>query len=472
MLRLPRLAIGTIQAEADTQPISWALMELLVAAGSQVQHFHSRACFSPLNAALPVTGLDSRHLDSWLMSREVCREMFIHGCAATDLALVEGRFASHDRHAASACLGHPFGETAAEGGAEEKNAQEGSKLDTLCDWLDLPRLVVLDASRIQTCLVPERPAQIDGLLLDRVRGPGQAYHLQTTLEALWDVPVLGALACLPELRQAVTRLPRGTAPPRELCRELADQLRPYADPRRIMDLAARREMPPVRPHLFLELHPAPPSRRLTVAVAYDTAFNCYFPDTLDLLEVQGAKVLDFSPLRDEALPHDTDVVYMGCGHPELFAEALTGNHCMLSALRSHISAGRRVYAEGGGLAYLCQYLETPSGSRFPMVGALPAVARLNPRPARVRAVEVTLRQGNWLGDAGTRLRGYLNTNWLLEPAGPLASHLAEPEHALDLVGRYQVLGSRLHLNFAAHGEMLSSFFTPHRSAAVPGVGVR
>ena len=196
---------------------------------------------------------------------------------------------------------------------------------------------------------------------------------------------------------------------------------------------------------------------MTVAVAFDSAFNCYFPDTLDLLEFRGAKIVDFSPLRDEVLP-EADIVYLGCGHPELEAEALAANHCMLLALRNHVRGGRRVYAEGGGLAYLCEHMETPKGEFEPMLGVLPAIARLNRQRSPVRPVEAMLAKDNWLGRAGTSLRGYLNSNWLLEPTAPLGELLADPGREMDLVSQFQVVGSRMHLNFAAQPSVLDNFF--------------
>jgi cobyrinic acid a,c-diamide synthase len=109
---------------------------------------------------------------------------------------------------------------------------------------------------------------------------------------------------------------------------------------------------------------------------------------------------------------------------------------------------------------LCEHLETPKGELVPMLGVLPAVARLNRRRVPVRPVEVTIAKDNWLGRAGARLRGYLNSNWSLEATGPLAECLAEPGHEQDLLGQFQVVGSRMHLNFAAQPEALGKFFKP------------
>ncbi|HVA51135.1 MAG TPA: hypothetical protein VNH11_32640 [Pirellulales bacterium] len=444
MLRLPRLAVGTIQEQTPIQPMCWALMEAFAQRGRQVQHFHSQSCFCSHNGALAITGVGSRHLDTWLMNRATCREILVHGCSGRDLAVVEGHFGPAD--------GPPV---------------EGSSLDTICDWLDLPRLVVLDAAKLDDCRLPERPPQIDGLLLDRVASPAAAFRLQTMLESLWDVPVLGALAELPKSRSAIERMSNGTMPI-EFCRELGAGFSHFAQFDVIDALAARRDMPPTAGGIFGHRRRSP-KHAVTVAVAYDPAFNCYFPDTLDLLELGGASVVDFSPLRDEVLP-EADVVYLGCGHPDLYAEALSGNHCMLLALRNHVRAGRRVYAEGGGLAYLCQRLETPEGTMVPMVGALPALARADRQARPARPVETTLAIDSWLAPAGARLRGYLNGRWKLEPVGPLVSYLSEPGRELDLVGQYQVIGSRLHLNFAAQTEFLKGFLRPRQRSLAHSSG--
>src|SRR5262249_3569932 len=90
MSTLPRLAIGSVHAGVDAQPICWALLALWSARGQQVQHFHATASFPRLDGARAATGTSSRHLDSWLMTPESCRETFSHGAAQATMAIVEG----------------------------------------------------------------------------------------------------------------------------------------------------------------------------------------------------------------------------------------------------------------------------------------------------------------------------------------------------------------------------------------------
>lgn len=435
MSPLPRVAVGTLQRGADSRVILWALMEVFRQRDLQVQSFLSRACFAGYHGTATATGLSPRHLDSWLMSRELCRQLFFWGAGSCDLAVVQGEFV--------------------DGVADERPA--GGSLDTLCDWLDLPRLAILDVTGIDDCRLPQRPKRVDALLLDRVPDSSQLARLRAKLESLWGVPVLGALEVLPELRAKVDAMPGGNRPPRDLCRQLGSNFLLHAQPQRVLELAFRQALtwtPPRPPASF-------PARSVVVALGYDQALNCYFPDSLDSLEACGATIVDFSPLRDERLPEGTEVVYLGCGHPERYAAELSQNHCMKLALRDHLRNGGRIYAEGGGLAYLCQQIETAEGDLRRMVGIFPAVARRNRTPGPPPPVEVTLDRDTWLGRQGVRLRGYRNPNWELDPVGTLTGCAAEPDHRHDVVKSCRAIGSQLHVNFAARSDLLPNFFQPH-----------
>jgi len=443
---LPRLAVGTIQSEADLQLIAWGLLNALEQDGVRTQSFLSRACFKPCDGAAVISGHTARHLDSWLMTPDVCRQAFLRSASTADLAIVEGRYDQ------AAVEKYKYPETKAQ-------AIGGGSLDTLCDWLDLPRIAVIDVQSLANCHIPRRPLA-NGLMLDRVNNHAELCRWQTILESLWGIPVIGGLGECSALRKNIAALTGGAKPPREWCDVLANEWRQYSCPKKLMELAARHGIPGDWSTPALDEHLSQPRTAVRVAVAYDEAFHCYFPDALDMLELRGATVRVFSPLRDECLPADTDIVYLGCGSPHEHAAALADNHCMLMALKEHVCSGKRIYAEGGGLAYLCQHIETPDGMRTPLVGALRAVARRNPVRQQPTPVEITLAAESWLGQVGTKLRGYRNSNWLLEPTGCITRFAQEAECEFDLVGRHQAIGSRIHLNFAAQPNLLGGFLRP------------
>ena len=445
MLDLPRL--GVMTAEPGTSPhiMVWALSEAFRRIGVRVQRFLSRANFSCSRDAAWGVGESPRHLDSWLMTPEACRALFVYGSRAADLALVQGSLSSSE--------------------------EDGGQIMPLCEWLDLPRLIVLDVNRLEPCRLPDLPTDADGLLLDGVRDDRHAARLATNLEALLGLPVVGVLDAMPELRAALASLPSGERVPSALLRQLGDRLTRCWRPEKILQLADRRPFPlPTCSWL-----PGGPPRpcKLTVAIAYDDAFHCYFPDTFDLLELQGATVIDFSPLRDEHLPPQADVLVFGCGRPDKYASLLSENHCMMAALRSHLCAGRRIYAEGGGVAYLCREIELQPGEFRRMAGILPAVARRLREPFPSVPAEVRLARPAWLGRIGTLLRGYSIPQWQFLPDG--ASHAAG-DSTLDgqVLGDFQVVGSPLHLHFAANPNYLKHLFYPERNheGAPDGLAIR
>jgi cobyrinic acid a,c-diamide synthase len=450
MIQLPRLGLSPIHGQADWLPMTWALAEAIGQTGLHVQQFLSRACFSPQRYGPQPAAPNVRYLDSWLMSKSLCRELFIYGAQSSDFALVDGPFeeiADHDE--APACDAGP------------------ASFYTLCEWLDLPRLGLVDASLLGDCRLPNRPRGVDAILIDRAVDRSDFARLQTLFESLWGIPVLGGLPRMAKTRSAIADSPSSSPPSIETLAALGRQFAGMSDLKRILAIAASRPMPRGGRRALRR------GRRLadiTIAVAYDEAFHCYFPGTLDLLEMQGANVQQFSPLADDRLPLGTDVVYFGCGSPERFGERLAANRCMMMAVAQHAVHGGRVYAEGGGFGYLCQQMIGPDGAARPMAGVLPANAHWSEPAESPAAIDLPLSQDTWLGRGLSRLRGYRTGRWRLEPVGPMIEYAASEspakfkcEKSVNLAGARRVLASEVHLDFAAQPEFLQAFFAPERT---------
>ena len=440
MRQLPRIAVGTFQPGASREPVLWSLLAALARSEDSPVLFRSSFGFSAHDVSKTLLGRGSRHLDSWAMSRADARHALTGAARDHDTAVVEGTFVP--TNATSAVPGTP----------------PASSLQRLCEWLDLPRIAIVDVRQLEACKSLALPPRTDALLLDRVADAGDAAYWQTTLEAHWKTPVLGWLEEAAGLRHLCQALPSGHDPSRELCEALGQQLGRTLRLDRLRALARRG--PP------LAVEPASwglrsGKQRFRIAVAYDQVYCGYYPETLDLLEAAGAELCDFSPLSSEAIPDGADIVYFGCGHPERDPERLMKNHCLKQSLRAFAARGGRIYAEGSGLAYLCREIVFPGGRTIAMTGLLPAIARWLPERAVAEPIEVVFGVSSWLAPAEVSLRGYRHAGWEIEPRGSMITYAQDATQRLDILGRGNVIGSRVLVNLAANRHLLRRFFEPY-----------
>ena len=267
-----------------------------------------------------------------------------------------------------------------------------------------------------------------------------------------------AVESLPEVRRALAEVAPTVEAPADLIGPLAESFLRFADLGAIDELARSRPMPECC------TRPGREPRPMRVAYALDDAFGGYFPDTFETLEALGAELFEFSPLRDGDLPPDVELVLIGCGFPDRFAETLAANQCLHAALKAHVCQGRRIYTEGGGTAYLGRTMILPE-RRVPGVGILPIDATLRPEWTQPTPVERTLYRDGWLGPRGTRVRGYRSGRWDLESV-EIDSHCRNCYGTLseegDVTFHHHAVGSLIHLHLGALPEVVSAFLGPHR----------
>jgi cobyrinic acid a,c-diamide synthase len=159
---------------------------------------------------------------------------------------------------------------------------------------------------------------------------------------------------------------------------------------------------------------APRATRCRIAIAYDEAFHFYYSHNLQLLQKAGAELLYFSPLHDAGLPTDIQAVIIGGGYPELHAKQLAEQTRMRDSLRQFAADGGTIFAECGGLMYLCRGLQTLEGEDYPMLGLLPARAVMQPKLQALGYAEVEQDTATILGPAGLRFRAHQFRYSLLE----------------------------------------------------------
>jgi cobyrinic acid a,c-diamide synthase len=177
-----------------------------------------------------------------------------------------------------------------------------------------------------------------------------------------------------------------------------------------------------------------------VAVAAGAAFTFGYAETTELLAAAGARVVGFDPLRDAALPAGTAGVVIGGGFPEVHAEALAANE----GLRAELAAfDGPVHAECAGLLYLGTSLDG-----VPMVGRLPAAARMTPR-LTLGYREAAAETASCVAAAGEVVRGHEFHRTATDPGhGASAAWRWDGVRHGFVSGR--IAASYLHTHWAGH----------------------
>ena len=184
-----------------------------------------------------------------------------------------------------------------------------------------------------------------------------------------------------------------------------------------------------------------------------------------MIETAGGEILGFSPMNDKAVPQGAAGLYLGGGYPEEYAAELSGNRDMLDSIRDFTESGKPVYAECGGLMYLCKRIETEV-KRFEMAGILPVETRMLNRRKSLGYVEATLRGDSLWGACGDVFRGheFHYSELVGEPAeseGWEKVYSMKYLWANDAVAEgYQkgnVLASYVHLHYASTPDALNHF---------------
>ncbi len=423
-----------------------AILSALRRQGKTVQAFKAGPDFiDPGHHAL-ATGRPSRNLDTWMLSAESIKDILADASQDADISIVEGVMGLYDGF----------------GGAEEAGSTAH-----LAKILSAPVVLVIDAggmARSAAAMLKgyaefDKAVRVAGVLFNNVGSPKHFDMLRAAVQSSCGLPVLGYLP-----RDAAVRVPErhlglitSAEEPRmeAVCEGLAALASRYMDWEGLLRLA--QSAPPLQSASRLFIPAAPASRRKPrIGIAWDSAFQFYYPDNLRLLELAGAECVRFSLLRD-SLPDDLDMLYLGGGFPETHAAALAANVRARGAVKDFALRKKKpVYAECGGLMYLCQNIRLADGAAFPMAGVVPADAVMAKRFQALGYVQVDVQADNLLSRKGEQLRGH-EFHWsYLEPkpgyeqlrfAYTTSSRLGERQKQ-DGIMIENALASYAHLHFA------------------------
>lgn len=380
------IVTGTSSGSGKTT-VALGLMAALKDKGYSVQPFKCGPDFIDPGLHHLVTGTVSRNLDLWMTGETFTHATFAKNRLGADIAIIEGVMGMFD------------------GGPSSSNA--------LAQFLSVVPVLVLDVRSMAESAAavvkgfesinPQAPPQ--AVILNRI---ASERHLQLVSEAIrthCSAEILGFLPrslefSIPSRHLGLITGDEAPLKP-EAIQLLSRAITDHIDLDRLIALSAYEAEAPGHKGS------APPGRGLCrIGIARDRAFCFYYQDNLDILADGGAELVFFSPLEDQALPEDIDGLYFGGGYPELYAEQLSSNHAMLSAIREWVENDGVTYAECGGFMYLTKGIVDHDNTFHALVGAFPVQARMHQTRASLGYREVRTNSPSCLGPAGTVMRGH------------------------------------------------------------------
>jgi len=362
------------------------ILAALLRRGLRIQAFKIGPDFIDPGHHSTLTGVPSRTLDGWMLSRAYNRQTFFQHIYDQDVGVVEGVMGLFDGY---------------DGRSEAGSTAEMAK------WLGLPVILVVDASAMARSVAAlihgfqnfDQDLNVTGVIFNRIGGPGHLRYLQEALAGTPGVTILGGLPhnnaiAIPERHLGlVTREEHSLTPERiaQLASFVEDNidLTELLQSSKIQGLKSR-----VKRLNSEDFGPwtldFKSGHRVRFGVARDEAFCFYYPDNLELLEAAGAELVFFSPLHDTHLPQNLQGLYLGGGYPEVHAERLAANVTMRQEVKDVIEQGRVVYAECGGFMYLTAGIRDTNGTLFPMIDIYPTVVQMFPQLRALGYVEVEI----------------------------------------------------------------------------------
>ncbi len=333
-----------------------------------------------------------RNLDTYLVDPKVVLKTFVDHAENSDISIIEGNRGLFD-------------------GRDVRGTHSTAELAKL---LSSPVVLVVDATKttrtiaaiLNGCVSFDPEVIFAGVILNRIAGKRHLNIVIKSIELYTDLAVLGAIPKLGEDSSLIPGRHLGLITPSEY--KFDDDLRSRLN--RIADdyldveglIAAADNAGP----LLFDKGPEVQRTPAKVKIGYfkDSVFTFYYPENLEALEDEGARLVPVSSVTDKRLP-DIDALYIGGGFPETHADQLVQNRSMMEAVRNAAINGLPVYAECGGLIYLSRSIRC-GDSIYTMAGLFPVDLEMQTKPVGHGYTSVEVDKSNPFYPIGTRIRGH------------------------------------------------------------------
>lgn len=395
---MKKIVIAGASSGIGKTTISLGLMKVLKNRNKKVQPFKVGPDYIDPMYHKYVTDEYSRNLDSYMLDDEQIKYVFKSAAEHKDISIIEGVMGLYD------------------GVGSDIDKCSTSKISKI---LKSPVILVINGKGMGASAAAmvlgyknlDKDIDIVGVIINNVKTKKHYNILKESIEKYCAIEVLGYLPPSDDVKFESRHL--GLFTTEEVgdieykIDKIAQLMEESVDIDRIIELSESEMI-----HSSFELNmfcEDPEVRNLArgkkVAVAFDSAFNFYYRDNLEIFEKIGVEIIKFSPLNDDKLP-DADLIYIGGGFPEIFAKDLEKNESMRKSIRMAHEDGKTIYAECGGLMYLGDYLLDIDGNRYSMVGAIDGYSQMTKSLKRFGYCIATAKEDNLISYKGQQICGH------------------------------------------------------------------
>ncbi|MEW5796200.1 MAG: cobyrinate a,c-diamide synthase, partial [Candidatus Zixiibacteriota bacterium] len=391
-LSCPRLVIAGLSGDSGKTIASLSLVLALRQRGLRLSVFKKGPDYIDAAWLAWAAGSVCRNLDTYMVAAERVSASFAAAAGNSDLAIIEGNRGLFD-------------------GKDNEGTHSTANLAKL---LRAPVVLVVNCTKttrtvaaiVKGCQVFDADLRLAGIILNQVAGKRHRQVITDAIEQTCRIPVLGEI---PRLSASDTLIPGrhlGLVTPAEFGESdsLAGQLRTLGERHLDLDrlLQIARNVEPLPAPDVSETAPSP--SRVRIGYFRDPVYTFYYPENLEAIEHAGAELVTISSFADTHLP-DIAGLYIGGGFPETQADKISKNQTLLRAVRSAINNGLPVYAECGGLIYLCRTLRSGCVI-YPMADVFPVDLVMAGSPVGHGYTESTVDRPNPFFEIGAVLRGH------------------------------------------------------------------
>ncbi|MFV1982372.1 MAG: cobyrinate a,c-diamide synthase [Thiohalomonadales bacterium] len=295
-----------------------------------------------------------------------------------------------------------------------KGLYDGLDLDgsnsnaALAKLLDAPVVLVIDARGMTRGIAPlilgyqafDTNINIAGIIINQLGGSRHETKLRAVIEKYTDVPVIGAVYQNKDLTMVERHL--GLIPSNEASdaenkvNKIGKIIAEQVDLDKITSISETTnfEINNLKNTSVLKTQ-----NELQLGVIQDAAFGFYYPDDLQALKENGAKIITINSLKDDKLPKGLNGLFIGGGFPETHMPELSKNTKFKNDIKEAINKGLPVYAECGGLMYLTRSISW-KGEKHEMVGAINADTIMEHKPQGRGYVQLEIANDHpWLNNS-------------------------------------------------------------------------